>query len=143
MTVVNLPSVENPNGMNVTVRGLLPVGMKMRDEREAQAGPVERAGQARSRRRRRDRGALSRLRASADAEVRPRRVGSRRRVRRRRLRRQLRDLGGPEPAPRRLRAAGRVNSVLVRLRIATPPIADVRKKADRPADQRLRRQRHV
>jgi putative ABC transport system permease protein len=30
-TVVNLPSVENPNGMNVTVRGLLPVGMKMRD----------------------------------------------------------------------------------------------------------------
>jgi putative ABC transport system permease protein len=31
-TVVNLPSVENPNGMNVTVRGLLPVGMKMRDD---------------------------------------------------------------------------------------------------------------
>jgi putative ABC transport system permease protein len=30
-TVVNLPSVENPNGMNVTVRGLLPVGMKMRE----------------------------------------------------------------------------------------------------------------
>src|SRR3954452_9956754 len=30
-TVVNLPSVENPNGMNVTVRGLLPVGVKMRE----------------------------------------------------------------------------------------------------------------
>jgi ABC-type lipoprotein release transport system permease subunit len=30
-TVVNLPSVENPNGMNVTVRGLLPVGMRMRE----------------------------------------------------------------------------------------------------------------
>lgn len=30
-TVVNLPSVDNPNGMNVTVRGLLPVGMKMRE----------------------------------------------------------------------------------------------------------------
>ena len=30
-TVVNLPSLENPNGMNVTVRGLLPVGMKMRE----------------------------------------------------------------------------------------------------------------
>src|SRR6185436_682261 len=30
-TVVNLPSVENPNGMNVPVRGLLPVGMKMRN----------------------------------------------------------------------------------------------------------------
>lgn len=31
-TVVNLPSVDNPNGMNVTVRGLLPVGVKMREE---------------------------------------------------------------------------------------------------------------
>jgi ABC-type lipoprotein release transport system permease subunit len=30
-TVVNLPSTENPNGMNVTVRGLLPVGMRMRE----------------------------------------------------------------------------------------------------------------
>src|SRR5215217_2829636 len=30
-TVVNLPSLENPNGMNVTVRGLLPMGMKMRE----------------------------------------------------------------------------------------------------------------
>jgi ABC-type lipoprotein release transport system permease subunit len=31
VTIVNLPSVENPNGMNVTVRGLLPVGVKMRE----------------------------------------------------------------------------------------------------------------
>jgi ABC-type antimicrobial peptide transport system permease subunit len=30
LTVVNLPSVENPNGMNVTVRGMLPIGIKMR-----------------------------------------------------------------------------------------------------------------
>src|SRR6476620_12041655 len=30
-TVVNLPSVENPNGMNVTVRVLLPIGVKMRE----------------------------------------------------------------------------------------------------------------
>src|SRR4051812_2774281 len=30
-TVVNLPSIENPNGMNVTVRGLMPIGMKMRE----------------------------------------------------------------------------------------------------------------
>jgi putative ABC transport system permease protein len=30
-TVVNLPSVDNPNGMNVTVRGLLPVGVKLRE----------------------------------------------------------------------------------------------------------------
>jgi ABC-type lipoprotein release transport system permease subunit len=31
ITVVNLPSVENPNGMNVTVRGMLPVGRAMRE----------------------------------------------------------------------------------------------------------------
>src|SRR3954463_5276279 len=31
VTVVNLPSVENPNGMNVTVRGLLPIGRAMRE----------------------------------------------------------------------------------------------------------------
>jgi ABC-type lipoprotein release transport system permease subunit len=37
-TVVNLPSVENPNGMNVTVRGLLPVGMKMRDDAKIKQG---------------------------------------------------------------------------------------------------------
>ncbi len=31
ITVVNLPSVESPEGMNVTVRGMLPVGLSMRD----------------------------------------------------------------------------------------------------------------
>src|SRR5437764_9331118 len=31
ITVVNLPSVEAPAGMNVTVRGLLPVGISMRN----------------------------------------------------------------------------------------------------------------
>jgi putative ABC transport system permease protein len=31
ITVVNLPSVEAPAGMNVTVRGLLPIGVSMRD----------------------------------------------------------------------------------------------------------------
>jgi putative ABC transport system permease protein len=31
LTVVNLPSVDSPEGMNVTVRGLLPVGVSMRD----------------------------------------------------------------------------------------------------------------
>jgi ABC-type lipoprotein release transport system permease subunit len=30
LTVVNLPSVEAPEGMNVTVRGLLPIGLAMR-----------------------------------------------------------------------------------------------------------------
>lgn len=30
LTVVNLPSVDSPEGMNVTVRGLLPIGISMR-----------------------------------------------------------------------------------------------------------------
>ena len=30
VTVVNMPSVDSPDGMNVTVRGLLPVGLEMR-----------------------------------------------------------------------------------------------------------------
>jgi putative ABC transport system permease protein len=38
LTVVNLPSVENPNGMNVTVRGLLPMGVKMRDNAKLKQG---------------------------------------------------------------------------------------------------------
>jgi ABC-type lipoprotein release transport system permease subunit len=31
VTVVNLPSVDHPDGMNVTVRGMLPIGLSMRD----------------------------------------------------------------------------------------------------------------
>ena len=31
LTVVNLPSVDSPEGMNVTVRGLLPIGISMRE----------------------------------------------------------------------------------------------------------------
>ncbi len=31
LTVVNLPSVDNPEGMNVTVRGMLPIGVQMRN----------------------------------------------------------------------------------------------------------------
>jgi ABC-type antimicrobial peptide transport system permease subunit len=30
LTVVNLPSVDSPTGMNVSVRGMLPIGLKMR-----------------------------------------------------------------------------------------------------------------
>src|SRR4051812_43052600 len=37
-TVVNLPSLENPNGMNVTVRGLLPVGVAMRENAKIKQG---------------------------------------------------------------------------------------------------------
>ena len=31
VTVINLPSVDSPKGMNVTLRGLMPVGKEMRD----------------------------------------------------------------------------------------------------------------
>jgi putative ABC transport system permease protein len=31
VTVINLPSVDSPDGMNVTLRGILPLGIKMRD----------------------------------------------------------------------------------------------------------------
>src|SRR4029077_20850962 len=31
LTVVNIPSVDSPEGMNVTVRGVLPIGLAMRD----------------------------------------------------------------------------------------------------------------
>ncbi len=31
LTVINLPSVESPKGMNLSVRGMLPIGVKMRD----------------------------------------------------------------------------------------------------------------
>ena len=31
ITIVNLPSIESPNGMNVTVRGMLPIGLKLRE----------------------------------------------------------------------------------------------------------------
>jgi len=33
VTVINLPSIDHPNGMNVTVRGLEPVGVEMRNVR--------------------------------------------------------------------------------------------------------------
>src|SRR4051794_11840033 len=31
LTVINLPSVDSPDGMNVTVRGVLPIGIAMRN----------------------------------------------------------------------------------------------------------------
>jgi len=45
VTVINLPSVDSPTGMNVTLRGLLPVGVKMRDNLKLQDGNWFRAGQ--------------------------------------------------------------------------------------------------
>mgnify|MGYP000138545946 CR=1 FL=1 len=36
--VINLPSVESPDGMNVTLRGLLPVGLQMREDMKLKAG---------------------------------------------------------------------------------------------------------
>src|SRR5258706_5972978 len=38
ITVVNLPSVDSPTAMNVTVRGLLPIGVSMRNRTVEQAG---------------------------------------------------------------------------------------------------------
>jgi putative ABC transport system permease protein len=45
VTVINLPSVDSPDGMNVTLRGLLPMGIKMRDDLKLQDGRWFRAGQ--------------------------------------------------------------------------------------------------
>ena len=44
LTVVNLPSVENPNGMNVTVRGLSPLGRTMRDNAKLKTGRWNESG---------------------------------------------------------------------------------------------------
>jgi putative ABC transport system permease protein len=41
LTVVNLPSVDSPAGMNVTVRGLLPIGLAMRPVTTAQGKMFE------------------------------------------------------------------------------------------------------
>src|SRR5207302_440509 len=41
LTVVNLPSVDSPAGMNVTVRGLLPIGLAMRNMTILQGKPLE------------------------------------------------------------------------------------------------------
>lgn len=41
LTVVNLPSVEAPEGMNVTVRGILPIGLTMRTLKIEQGKMIE------------------------------------------------------------------------------------------------------
>jgi ABC-type antimicrobial peptide transport system permease subunit len=38
VTVINLPSVDNPEGANITLRGLLPLGVKMRDDLKLETG---------------------------------------------------------------------------------------------------------
>ncbi len=45
VTVINLPSVDSPDGMNVTLRGILPLGIKMRDDLKIQQGRWFRPGQ--------------------------------------------------------------------------------------------------
>ena len=44
VTVINLPSVDSPEGMNVTLRGILPLGIKMRDGLRLQDGRWFQAG---------------------------------------------------------------------------------------------------
>ena len=45
VTVINLPSVDKPEGSNVTLRGLLPLGIQMRDELKLQEGRWFQPGQ--------------------------------------------------------------------------------------------------
>ena len=45
VTVINLPSVDSPDGMNITLRGILPIGIKMRDDLKIQDGRWFQAGQ--------------------------------------------------------------------------------------------------
>jgi putative ABC transport system permease protein len=45
VTVINLPSVDSPSGMNVTLRGILPLGVRMRDNLKLQEGRWFQAGQ--------------------------------------------------------------------------------------------------
>src|SRR5579864_41198 len=45
ITVINLPSVDSPEGMNVSLRGILPIGIKMRDGLKLEAGRWFQAGQ--------------------------------------------------------------------------------------------------
>ena len=45
VSVINLPSVDSPAGMNVTLRGILPMGVRMRDHLTLQSGRWFKAGQ--------------------------------------------------------------------------------------------------
>lgn len=45
VTVINLPSVDSPSGMNVTLRGILPLGIRMRDNLKLQDGRWFQPGQ--------------------------------------------------------------------------------------------------
>jgi putative ABC transport system permease protein len=45
LTVVNLPSVDYPDGMNVTVRGMLPIGRQMRETAKLVSGRWNEPGQ--------------------------------------------------------------------------------------------------
>jgi putative ABC transport system permease protein len=45
VTIINLPSVDSPDGMNVSLRGILPLGIQMRDGLKIASGRWFRAGQ--------------------------------------------------------------------------------------------------
>ena len=109
LTVVNLPSVDSPQGMNVTVRGMLPIGVAMRTVTVTQ-GKIFEPGLRQivvgeSIARAPDTPACPNRKTGA--AYRPRNVGSRRRLQCGRVRLQQRDLGRSESASRRLRAGGR------------------------------------
>jgi putative ABC transport system permease protein len=46
ITVINLPSVDNPDGSNVTLRGLSPAGLEMRDHIKLESGRWFQTGRA-------------------------------------------------------------------------------------------------
>jgi putative ABC transport system permease protein len=45
VTVINLPSVDDPNGMNITLRGIAPVGLEIREDVKLSQGRWFRQGQ--------------------------------------------------------------------------------------------------
>ena len=83
VTVINLASVDNPNGMNVTVRGLQPAGIEMRHGVHMASGRWFQTGQARSGGGQVDRPAVSRRAHRQEDPLRPRRLGDRGRYGRR------------------------------------------------------------
>ena len=75
VTVINLPSVDSPEGININLRGILPIGIKMRDGLKHPGRPLVPRRAARGRGRKIHRQALSERAAGQEAAIRPRRMG--------------------------------------------------------------------
>ncbi len=97
VTVINLASVDAPQGINVTVRGMTPAGIEMRDNLQARVRALVSSGTARSGGGRIDRQALSRRTDRPASAFRPRRLGRGRRHGGGKRRHQQRNLRRSEP----------------------------------------------